>query len=144
MNDDKTINQYARSVIKNLKPSLRKDFRIQLNITPTNESGGVVEVEIIQPSTVIGGRYKSKAPAGKGGRVLSNGVAIRVAKKSVNEALIDIPQKMIGGDFSTVTFAGTNIYMEGNRIVFIKGNNEDWSEQNAKDDVEKAINPRMG
>jgi hypothetical protein len=124
--DDKVaLNKYARGVIRNLKPNLRQDIDITLTVHPSQNVGGVVEVVLAPPA----------------GRARNNrGIEIKAAKGSVNEILKTVPQNLVGGDLEGVTFEGTNISMENNRIVFIKGDNEHWKDTDAKIDVDKIIN----
>lgn len=125
MDDKVALNKYARGVIRNLKPNLRQDIDITLTVHPSQNVGGVVEV-ILAP------------PVGRGRN--NRGVEIKAAKGSVNEILKTVPQNLVGGDLDGVTFEGTNISMENNRIVFIKGDNEHWKDTDAKIDVDKIIN----
>lgn len=125
MDDKVALNKYARGVIRNLKPNLRQDIDITLTVHPSQNVGGVVEVVLAPPA----------------GRARNNrGIEIKAAKGSVNEILKTVPQNLVGGDLEGVTFEGTNISMENNRIVFIKGDNEHWKDTDAKIDVDKIIN----
>jgi hypothetical protein len=130
VNDKDALKKYARGVIRNLKPNLRKDINITLTVHPSQNSGGVVEV-ILSP-------HIGKIGKGTGVKGI-RGINIRAAKGSVNEILKTVPQNFIGGSLDGVTFEGTNISMENNRIVFIKGDNEHWKDADAKFDIEKII-----
>ena len=50
---------------------------------------------------------------------------------------------MIGGNIQGVTFRGTNLYMDGHRIVLIKGEDEHslWSNKAAINDVAQVVSP---
>jgi hypothetical protein len=127
MKDSDALSLYAKGVIKNLKPNLRKDIEIVLTIHPTDTIGGVVEV-VLEPSN------------GKGHK---RGVEIKSSKQTVNDILRAVPQNLIAGNTDGVTFQGTNISMDHNRIVFIKGDNEHWSGADAIADVQKVIDLKV-
>jgi hypothetical protein len=42
-------------------------------------------------------------------------------QKTVEHALLSIPQNMISGTPENIKFGGTNLYLENNRVVVIKG-----------------------
>jgi len=59
---------------------------------------------------------------------------------SIAEVLSVVPQRMIDApDFSGIRFGGTNISMEPNRIVLIKGDDSDneWNDHAAARDVHR-------
>jgi hypothetical protein len=129
MKDDATIKEYAKSVIRTLRPNLRKNIEVVISVTPSEEPGGVIEVQLVEKK--LGMRRSPRA------------VEIKQTSATVNDALEFIPQNLFGGNLQGVQFRGTNISMSNNRIVFIKGDNDHWSETDAIYDVNKAINPRM-
>lgn len=61
--------------------------------------------------------------------------------ESANAALKVVPQRMVGGNIDAIKFGGTNISMEPNRIVVIKGedNPDLWNDQAAKIDGERIV-----
>ena len=129
MKDDKRMRGYAKSIVQTLRPNLRKNVDILISVSPSEAPGGVVEVQLVEQK--------------RGGRKSPKAVEIKPVSATVNEALKAIPQNLVSGDLQAVQFRGTNISMENNRIVFIKGDNEHWSDVDAAADVNKAINPRM-
>lgn len=58
---------------------------------------------------------------------------------TINAALKNINQHMIGENVEGVHFGGTNISLEGNRIILIKAENriEEWNETGAQLDVNR-------
>lgn len=56
---------------------------------------------------------------------------------TVNSALQTIEQHAIDGDLSATSFRGTNIIMEQNRIILIKGEDDpkQWSDVGSSSDV---------
>lgn len=67
-------------------------------------------------------------------------------RKTVGSVLSEIPQKLIGGDTESVKFGGTNLYLEGNRILVIKGEDkpEQWSGNAVIDDVKRVVSSSQG
>ncbi len=62
-------------------------------------------------------------------------------KETVNAALKHVEQKMFGGNLDGIKFGGTNISMEPERIVLIKGEDNDslWNDAGAKHDVQQIL-----
>lgn len=129
MKDNEKIKGYAKSIVQTLRRNLRKNVEVVISVTPSEKPGGVVEVQLVEQK--LGMRKSPRA------------VEIKQASATVNEALELIPQNLVAGNLKNIQFSGTSISMENNRIVFIKGDNDHWSEKDAIADVNKAINPRM-
>jgi hypothetical protein len=64
-------------------------------------------------------------------------------EQTINKALTNIQQRMFGGNLDGIKFGGTNISMEPNRIILIKGEDEnpEWSDQAAQNDVKRILAP---
>lgn len=67
-------------------------------------------------------------------------------RKSVGVVLSQIPQRMIQGNLEGVRFGGTNLYLEGNRILVVKGEDapSSWSGNAVIEDVERVVSTSMG
>lgn len=67
-------------------------------------------------------------------------------RKSVGLVLSQIPQRMIQGNLEGVRFGGTNLYLEGNRILVVKGEDSasSWSGNAVIEDVERVVSTSMG
>jgi hypothetical protein len=121
MHDYNTIQSYVNNFRRHISPYLKPGIGLSFKIYPAQEGGAVLEVSIGQniPSE---DQFKSVAT-------------------SANAALRDVPQKMVAGNIDAIKFGGTNISMEPNRIVLIKGEDDPalWNDQAAKNDVEKII-----
>ena len=67
-------------------------------------------------------------------------------RATVGAVLSDIPQKMVGGNFEGVTFQGTNLYLEGDRILVIKGEDEHvrWSGKAIIEDFQRVVSTSQG
>jgi len=124
MNNHKLLKKYANSFIDSIKPNIKAGYEIAVNIHPSNASGATIEFEIIEDK-------KSK-------------ITVIPSVASVNKTLGVIEQRMIGGNLDGVRFAGTNVYMEGNRIVIVKGEDEhsSWSKRAAEEDAKRVIPPK--
>jgi len=124
MNNLKQLKKYANSFVSSIKASIKLGYNVSAKIHPTNGNGATIEFEINDSK-------KSQ-------------ISIIKTVESVNKTLATIEQRMIGGNIDGVTFSGTNIYMDGNRIVIIKGDNEhsSWNNSAAQKDVKKVISPR--
>ncbi len=64
-------------------------------------------------------------------------------EESVNLALNKIEQRMFRGNIDGLKFAGTNISMEPNRIILIKGEDtkSEWNDKGARKDVKRILAP---
>lgn len=119
MKSKKPIERYANFFRRRLSPRLKPGIGAKCFISPAEEGGGILEF-------VLGSDLKDENET-------------KPTKKSINQALRDIPQRMVGGDISAVRFSGTNISLEGNRIIIIKGDDTPslWSGEAAKEDIER-------
>jgi len=124
MNNQKQLKKYANSFIDSIKPNIKSGYQLAVNIHPANASGATIEFEIIEDR-------KSK-------------ITVVPAVASVNKTLGSIEQRMIGGNLDGVRFSGTNVYMEGNRIVIVKGEDDhsSWNKRAAEKDVKRVISPK--
>lgn len=71
---------------------------------------------------------------------------IEKVRPTVGQVLSEIPQKMVGGNIEGVKFGGTNLYLEGNRILVIKGEDDpsSWSGNAVIDDVKRVVSTSQG
>lgn len=131
MKDNKRMSRYAMRIIQNLKPKLRSDVDVSITVYPAEQGGGVVEVQLIPNAKASARKRKSR------------GIKILPVKATINDVLEVVPQRIVGGNLKGVQFQGTNISLENNRIVLIKGDNEYWTENDADSDVGKIINHKV-
>lgn len=124
MEDQIKLKKYTNSFIDALSPYLKKGFQISAIVHPATGEGAVIEFEINQEKR--------------------SEITIIAAVPSVNDTLGTIEQTMIGGDIENVSFRGTNLYMDGQRIIIIKGedNINLWNKKAANDDVMRIVSPR--
>lgn len=120
MKELKTLEKYSKALKKELQKKLKTGLEINRTIYPVKSEGAVFEF-------VIDKVKKSK----------------RVEKEysSVNEIIINSDQSLIQGDIRNVSFGGTNIFMNKNKITIIKGENkkEEWSNKQIKKDLENIL-----
>lgn len=110
--------KYADYLALALKPHLQKKIGYEVHVYPSPE-GGVVELKL--------------------GEGLSGPVVLEHDFSSLNEILKQVPQRFVAGNLDGVKLLGTNISMEGNRILFIKGEGSEWDEKDASGSVERVI-----
>lgn len=124
MNNQKQLKKYANRFMERIKPSIRSGYDIIARIYPSNSQGAILEFEIIE----------AKKPS----------VEIKPTSDSVNSSLKGIEQRLIGGNIDAVRFSGTNVYLDGNRILLIKGDDkhEEWSNAAVEDDIQRILSPR--
>jgi hypothetical protein len=124
MNNQKQLKKYANAFVSSIKPSIRIGYNVSAKIHPANGEGAIIEFE-------INDSRNSK-------------ISLVKAVESVNKTLSTIEQNMIGGNIEGVRFSGTNVYMDRNRIVIIKGDNEhsSWDNSAALKDAQKVVSPR--
>ena len=126
MDNHKKLKKYTNSFIDALTSYLKKGFQVSATIHPASGEGAVIEFEINE---------------GK-----RSDITILNTVPRVNDTLENIDQKMIGGNIQGVTFRGTNLYMDGQRIVILKGENDHsfWSNKSAGEDVRNVVSPKRG
>lgn len=126
MNNQKKLKKYAQSFIKELSNHLNKGFKANATIHPADAEGAIIEFEIHE------GRRSE--------------VNILESVSRINDTLEKIDQRMIGGNIQGVTFRGTNLYMDGQRIVIIKGDDahNEWSNSAVTEDVRRVVSPKGG
>jgi len=71
---------------------------------------------------------------------------IKNPRESVGKVLSEIPQRLVGENSEGVKFGGTNLYLEGNRILLIKGEDspEHWSGSAVIEDVRRVVTSSQG
>lgn len=127
MKDKKTIDEYTAAFKNLLQKRLKKGIGIKCVVHPAEEAGAVLEFILVP----------------KGEQQL---IEYKPAEETVNDVLKRVEQKLVGGDISNVTFAGTNISMEGNKIILIKGEDDlgEWDEGAARSDLNRIFHPSFG
>lgn len=121
MNNINQLKLYAELFKKKLNPFLAPGVSIRTTIYPVQSEGAVFEF------------FLNKS---------SDDVEIVDAERStVGKVLLDIPQRIVGGNIDAVWFRGTNLSLEGNRVLLIKGEDDpnSWSTEAVIEDVKRVV-----
>lgn len=121
--DDKTYTKYVDYLTAALKPHLRKKINYEVHVYPSPD-GGAIEFKL--------------------GEGFSNRVILETSSSSLNEVLKTVPQNLVAGNLDDVQLLGTNIFMEGNRILFFKDINSGWNKEDALKNAEQVIELSTG
>ena len=126
MKNKQTIQEYINNFRRRLAPYMRPGIGLACTVFPANSQGAILEFKI--------------------GPGISNTDEFRPESETVNEALTEIGQQAFGGNLSGFKFSGTNIIMEVNRIILIKGEDDpsQWNDSAADADVKRILPPAIG
>jgi len=121
----KIIQKYINNFRRRLTPHLKPGIGLSCNIFPDATGGAILEFTIA-PEIENDDIYKEVSP-------------------SLGQALLNIEQRAFGGDFDGFFFKGTNVILEGNRIIFIKDHSsKEWSDKSAQNDVARVLRKPKG
>jgi hypothetical protein len=125
MRREKDLKRYGKVLTENLSNYLKDNLKVSYDIYPSTGPGALLVFNIAKDQR----REKYNSPS-----------------KSISEALSTIEQNFIVGDLKNINFGGTNLFMDNNRIILIKGDDEQntWSNKAAIDDVKKIVKPENG
>lgn len=120
MKKKKILQTYINNFRRHLTPNLRPGIGLACKVFPVKKDGAILEFTL---------------------GAVENDDEYAVVSETVNVALENIQQKMVGGNLSGIKFGGTNISMESERIVLIKGEDDDslWNDAGAKGDVQRLL-----
>lgn len=123
MNDRKIIQSYINNFRRHLSAHLKPGIGLSCKVIPVKGEGAILEFSL--------------------GPGIKNDDQYTSAEQSVNAALGKIKQRMFAGNLSGVKFGGTNISMEPNRIILIKGEDKitEWDNNGARNDVKRIVTP---
>lgn len=121
MNSKEKIQSYINNFRRHISPYLKPNIGLNVVAHPSKNKGAILEIKI--------------------GPSIENDDEFFDATSTVNEALEKIPQKAFGGNLKGFNFGGTNVIMEPERIVLIKGGDseEEWSDSGALEDVKRIL-----
>ncbi|WP_444890988.1 hypothetical protein [Microbulbifer sp. DLAB2-AA] len=126
MKREKDLKRYGKVFSQLLSNYLKEKFSISIDIYPTETDGAILKFNINDTDKKV----RLHKPA-----------------KSVGVALGEIEQNFIEVvDFSKVKFEGTNLFMDDNWVVLIKGENDQqsWSNKAAGEDVKRIVESSLG
>jgi hypothetical protein len=120
------LKKYVELFKKNISRYLADGIDISSTIYPVESEGAVFEFLLNNTN--------------------DNNEVIEKARPTVGRVLSEIPQKLIGGNIDGVRFRGTNLYLEGNRILIIKGEDDasSWSGNAVIEDVQRVVSTSQG
>jgi hypothetical protein len=126
MNNTTTIQTYINDFRRHLSRYLKPNIGLACKAYPAQGSGAILEFTIR--------------------RGIANDDKFMVVEPTVNDALGKIRQHAFGGDLRGFVFAGTNVVMEKDRIILIKGGNDEseWNDEGAQSDVKKILPASAG
>ncbi len=126
MRKQSKLNKYVELFKRNIAKYLARNISIKTVIHPVSSSGAVFEFFLNQDD--------------------DEKVEYSSVSQSVGHVLSKIPQRMIGGDVGNVQFGGTNLYLENNRIVVIKGEDSvsEWTGDAVISDVKRVVSSSQG
>lgn len=126
MNKQSKLKKYAELFRRNIKQFLADGVQIRTIIYPVEQDGAVFEFLLNKNN--------------------DSSVMVSRTHPSVGAVLTVIPQKIISGNLESVRFGGTNIALEGNRILVIKGEDsvEYWTGNAVMSDVNRVVSTSLG
>lgn len=126
MKKNSRLKKYVELFKRNISSYLAPNVSVKTVIYPVEEEGAVFEFVFNKEGI--------------------NTEEISKLRKRVGTVLSEIPQRLIAGNIDSVHFGGTNLYLEGNRILVIKGedSHEQWSGNAVIDDVRRVVSSSQG
>lgn len=126
MEDKEAIQGYINNFRRHLSPYLKPNIGLSSTVYPSESTGAIVEFTI--------------------GQGIANSDEFMESEPTVSDALSKIPQHAFGGELGGFHFAGTNVIAEDNRIILIKGGNDEkeWSDEAAQSDAKRVLPPSTG
>ena len=121
MKNKQTIQEYINNFRRRLAPYMRPGIGLACTVFPANSQGAILEFKI-EPG-------------------ISNTDEFRPESETVNEALTGIEQRAFGGNLSGFEFGGTNVIMQDNRIILVKGEDDpsQWNDSAADADLKRIL-----
>lgn len=126
MNKHSKLRKYTELFRRYINRFLAPNVQIKTRIFPVNGEGAVFEFTLDKEEVAS--------------------EVIEEASSSIGQVLSQIPQRFIAGNIDGVTFGGTNLMLEGNRILLIKGEDspEHWTSPAIHSDVERVVSISLG
>lgn len=120
------LKKYVELFKKNIEDFLAPNISIKTTIFPVEKEGAVFEFLFNTE-----GNEKE---------------TLMDASSTVGAVLSSIPQRLVAGNLENVSFGGTNIYMEGNRLLLIKGEDSptQWNGVAVQEDVRRVVSTSQG
>ena len=124
MKDKKIIQRYINNFRRHFSLRLKPNIGLLCNAYPVESVGAILEF-VVGPEISSSDEFKEIEP-------------------TINDALVKIPQKAFGGNLKGFKFGGTNIIIENNRVIIIKGqdNEAEWNDQATQADIKRIQSPK--
>ncbi len=121
MQDRKLIQSYTNNFRRHIAAFLKPGIGLAFKVRPAKKEGAVLEF-LLGPNVENDDEYFA-------------------LEETVNAVLKHVQQRMVGGNLDGIKFGGTSISMEPNRIILIKGEDNEslWNDDGAKHDVERIM-----
>lgn len=120
--DKNLIQRYVNDFRIKLTPYLRPNIGIEIDIYNCGQEGAVLII-IFRP----------------GGKSIDNEI---LTYERISDVLSSIKQNFFGGNIKGITFKGTNMMMDPERIIIIKDNSAaEWGDSKLNEDIGKIIQP---
>ena len=122
MKNDEIIQGYINNFRRGFANYLKQDVGMVFRVYPAISNGAILEVDL-EPNT-------------KNEDIFMN------PEETINNALGKINQSAFGGNLDGFNFAGTNTILEPNRIILIKGGDDNnlWDVNAAISDIKTLVN----
>lgn len=126
MNKSSKLRKYAELFNRYIEKYLSPNISIKVKAYPVEGPGAIFEFVFNTDN--------------------DSSITIAQAKPTVGKVLSSIPQRMILGSVENVSFGGTNIYMEGSRLLLIKGEDvaSQWESASIQEDVRRVVSTSQG
>ena len=122
MTDTALLTRYVSDLRRYLSPHLKPGIALETYVHPARETGAVIEIRPVQ-----GGLSRDQ---------------IAPEKNTVLEILTGMRQNFVhASPGSNIRFGGTNIYLDPEKILLIKGEDSPnvWNGDAAQDDVKRLV-----
>jgi len=120
------LKKYVELFKRNINQFVSPDVKIKTTIYPVEAEGAVFEFLFNKNN--------------------DSSEVVDKTRPTIGRVLSEIPQRMVGGNIEGVKFGGTNLYLEGNRIIIIKGEDDaiNWSGNAVIEDVKRVVSTSQG
>lgn len=113
------INNFRRRIAKFFRPGVGMTCKVY----PAQSGGAILEFKI--------------------GSGIKNDDFYNPETPTITDALGKIKQQAFGGNLSGFVFHGTNVILEGTRMIFIKDDSPaEWNDSAAERDVARVVSPK--
>jgi hypothetical protein len=115
------LQRYINNVRRHLSKSLKPGIGLRAEVFPAEGPGAVVTLYL--------------------GADEKNIDTFKATSTSIAAALKNIKQNALAGDLANVNFGGTNLILEGNKVILIKGedNPKLWTDVGSASDVGRIL-----